>query len=134
MNSRVSLAMLVLLAAACAPSATEHAEVVGMLPKPSIVREILDDVSPSRIRADVERLVSFGTRHTLSATDGARGIGAARNWLKAEFEKIAAESGRAGADAMRVRFETFRQPPAPRVPQETELVNVEAVLPGTKAA
>ena len=32
-----------------------------------------------RLKADVEKLVSFGTRHTLSsATDPKRGIGAAR--------------------------------------------------------
>jgi hypothetical protein len=119
------------LAASCAPpAATERSEVVARLPAPAIVREILADVSPARIRADVDRLVSFGTRHTLSATDGDRGIGAARNWLKSEFEKIAADSGRTGDAAMRVRFETHRQPVAPRVPHEVDVVNVEAVLPG----
>ena len=55
----------------------------------------------------------------------------ARNWLKTEFEKIGVESGRTGGDAMRVRFETYRQPVGPRVPREVDVVNVEAVLPGS---
>ena len=48
-----------------------------------------EQVSQQRLKADVEKLVSFGTRHTLSSqTDPKRGIGAARAWGKAEFEKI----------------------------------------------
>jgi len=133
MTNRAAV-VVVALAAGCATPAAERSEIVSRLPRPAVVREIIADVSPARIRADVDRLVSFGTRHTLSATDGPRGIGAARDWLKSEFEKIAAESGRTGELAMRVRFETHRQPPAPRVPREVDLVNVEAVLPGTSAA
>ncbi|MGG2357403.1 hypothetical protein ACE4Z2_25510, partial [Salmonella enterica] len=45
-----------------------------------------DTVSPARLRADVERLVAFGTRHTLSTqTDPHRGIGAARTWAEAQL-------------------------------------------------
>ncbi len=48
-----------------------------------------DQPSPARLRADVERLVSFGTRHTLSDPDHAtRGIGAARRWAAAELSRI----------------------------------------------
>jgi hypothetical protein len=124
---------VVALAASCGAREADRSEVVAHMTAPALVREVLADVSSARIRADVDRLVSFGTRHTLSATEGARGIGAAREWLKAEFEKIATDSGRAGDDAMRVRFETHRQPVAPRVPREVDVVNVEAVLPGTAA-
>jgi hypothetical protein len=50
--------------------------------------------SPARLKASVERLVSFGTRHTLSTTtDPRRGIGAARNWAAAEFETLARACG-----------------------------------------
>jgi len=50
--------------------------------------------SPQRLRADVETLVSFGTRHTASTTtDPKRGIGAARDWTAAEFARIAATCG-----------------------------------------
>ncbi|NML06452.1 M28 family peptidase [Sphingomonas sp. G-3-2-10] len=45
--------------------------------------------SPARLKADVEKLVSFGTRHTLSDPDHpTRGIGAARRWAMAELSKI----------------------------------------------
>ena len=44
---------------------------------------------PARLEALVDKLVSFGTRHTLSsATDPRRGIGAARNWSAAEFARL----------------------------------------------
>jgi hypothetical protein len=50
--------------------------------------------SPARLRADVEAMVGFGTRHTLSTTtDPRRGIGAARNWAQARFEAISRECG-----------------------------------------
>jgi hypothetical protein len=51
--------------------------------------DIINDVSSERIRKDVTTLTKFGTRHTLSDTTSAtRGIGAARRWIKSEFEKI----------------------------------------------
>lgn len=51
--------------------------------------EIIDNVSSERLRNDVTILTNFGTRHTLSDTTSAtRGIGAARRWIKSEFEKI----------------------------------------------
>lgn len=49
---------------------------------------------PAVLKASVEKLVSFGTRHSLSsATDPQRGIGAARNWGAAEFERIGKACG-----------------------------------------
>ena len=53
-----------------------------------------DDVSQTRLKADVAKLVSFGTRHTASSqTDKARGIGAARAWAEAEMRKTSAACG-----------------------------------------
>jgi hypothetical protein len=53
-----------------------------------------DDVSAERLLADVEKLVSFGTRHTLSSQDDpARGIGASVNWGLEEFRRIGAACG-----------------------------------------
>jgi hypothetical protein len=123
------------LLTACAsagPDADKHsAATAGARPRTD---GILAEVSPSRLRADVDRLASFGTRHTLSAVEGERGIGAARRWIAAEFERIAAASGRAGDEAARVRFDAHVQhPAAPRIPRETEIVNVECVLPGRSA-
>jgi len=58
------------------------------------LREIADQVSEQRLRATVERLVGFGTRHTLSARDHpTRGIGAALGWAEAEFRRMSRECG-----------------------------------------
>lgn len=57
-------------------------------------RAIADQVSQERLRATVERLVGFGTRHTLSARDHpTRGIGAALTWTEAEFRRYSRECG-----------------------------------------
>ena len=51
------------------------------------LREIIDRIDARRIEANIRKLVSFGTRHTLSSqTDPARGIGAARDWIKSEMD------------------------------------------------
>ncbi|NCX92455.1 MAG: peptidase M28, partial [Rhodobacteraceae bacterium] len=51
--------------------------------------QIIDAVSSQRIAEDIQTLVNFGTRHTLSDTlSKTRGIGAARRWIKNEFETI----------------------------------------------
>src|SRR4030095_4450788 len=55
---------------------------------------LLAQVDPARLRATVQKLVSFGTRHTLSAQDDpVRGIGAARDWIFAQLQGYAAASG-----------------------------------------
>jgi Peptidase family M28 len=85
-----------------------------------------DEASPARLKADVEKLVSFGTRHTLSsATDPKRGIGAARNWAKAEFEKMS----KACKGCLKV--ETLeRLMSGPRAPNGVDIVDVLAIKPG----
>jgi hypothetical protein len=90
----------------------------------AIVREI----SPQRIHAYVDKLVSFGTRHTMSETaSSTRGIGAARRWIKAELE-------RCGAGRLDVQFQSHVHPVDKRIPRPTEIVNVVATLAGTQAA
>jgi hypothetical protein len=50
---------------------------------------IIEGVSSERLENDIQTLVDFGTRHTLSDTlSSSRGIGAARRWIKSEFESI----------------------------------------------
>ena len=50
---------------------------------------IIDNTSSERIEKDIRKLANFGTRHTLSDTlSETRGIGAARRWIKKEFESI----------------------------------------------
>jgi hypothetical protein len=94
----------------------------------------LRQVSAERIRANIEKLASFGTRLTLSAQDPAsiaagRGIGAAREWIKAEFERYARDCG----GCLEVKTDSFTEAAADRIPQPTEITNVYAVLKGTDA-
>ncbi len=91
----------------------------------SIVREI----DARNVEATIRKLVSFGTRNTLSEqNDPKRGIGAARDWLYAEFLKAAETSkGR-----MTVEKQAYEQQKAPRVPQPTIITNVVATLRGSE--
>ena len=59
-----------------------------------IRHELAADASADRIEKDIRKLVSFGTRHTLSETQSeSRGIGAARRWIESEFRSISADCG-----------------------------------------
>ena len=92
------------------------------------VNLVLEAVDPARPMADVERLVQFHTRHTLSETESdERGIGAARRWLKAEFERISEATG----GRLEVREQRFR---AEVLGQDVEMVNVYGFLPGREVA
>ena len=89
---------------------------------------IVDAVAADSLRADVTRLVGFGTRHTLSDTLSAtRGIGAARRWVKAEFDRISAACG----GCLEVLYVSGMVGPTARIPQPTNVVNVVAVQRGT---
>src|SRR5712671_5492103 len=94
----------------------------------------LKQVSAERIRANIEKLVSFGTRLTISAQDSnsvaaGRGIGAAREWIKSEFERYSKDCG----GCLEVKIDGFTEPAADRIPEATEITNVYAVLKGTDA-
>ena len=104
------------------------------MPVDSRIAAALRQVSAERIRANIEKLASFGTRSTLSAQDAAaiaagRGIGAAREWIKSEFERYAKECG----GCLEVKTDSFTEPAAERIPQPTEITNVYAVLKGADA-
>ena len=92
----------------------------------------LADVSAQRIQANVEKLVSFQTRLTLSAQDpdsikAGHGIGAAREWIKAEFERYSQDCG----GCLEVKTDSFTENPGDRIPKPTIITNVYAVLRGT---
>jgi hypothetical protein len=109
------------------PSAAHPSPAAPTASDPRIAA-IVTAVSADRLRADVTRLVGFGTRHTLSDTvSQTRGIGAARRWVKAEFDRIAAACG----GCLEVFYVSGMVGPAPRVPQPTEIVDVVAVQRGT---
>ncbi len=96
------------------------------------VRAAVAGVSEENIRHIIEKLVSFGTRSTLSAADPetiakGQGVGAAREWIKSEFERISKDCG----GCLEVKTDEFMDGPAPRIPKPTKLVNVYAVMRGT---
>ena len=108
---------------------------VEAMPVDSQIAAALQKVSAERIQANIEQLVSFGTRSTISAQDqsaiGAEhGVGAAREWIKSEFERYSKDCG----GCLDVKTDTFTEPAGERIPQPTEITNVYAVLKGTDAA
>src|SRR5215472_1616383 len=93
------------------------------------IADIVREIDAHNIERTIRKLVSFGTRNTLSdQNDPNRGIGAARDWLYAEFQKAAA----AADGRMTVEKQTFEQPKAARVPNPTMLTNIVATLKGTQ--
>lgn len=89
-------------------------------------------VEAARTMAAVEKLCSFGTRHTLSDTKSeTRGIGAARRWLKEELERYAASRPK-DLPTMSVAFEEFDAPKSGRLPEGAHIVNVLATIPGSQ--
>lgn len=93
------------------------------------IANVVREIDARNIEATIRKLVSFGTRNTLSEQDDPkRGIGAARDWLYAEFLKAAEASG----GRMTVEKQSYEQAKAQRVPQPTILTNVVATLRGTQ--
>ncbi|MAN58675.1 MAG: peptidase M28 [Flavobacteriaceae bacterium] len=94
------------------------------------IYDIIDAVSAERIKSDITRLAGFGTRNTFSDTlSETRGIGAARRWIKSEFEAISNN-----CDGCLDVFYQKDFVPAEgnrRVPQDTWIVNVAAVQKGS---
>jgi Zn-dependent M28 family amino/carboxypeptidase len=92
--------------------------------------EIAEAASPERLQRDVQQLVDFGTRHTLSDTlSETRGIGAARRWIHAEFERVSAACN----NCLEVSFQRNLVPAEGnrRIPEDTWVVNVMAIQRGT---
>ena len=92
----------------------------------------LTNISAQRIQANIEKLVSFETRLTLSAQDpdsikAGHGIGAAREWIKEEFERYSRDCG----GCLEVKTDSFTEKPTDRIPKPTVITNVYAVLRGT---
>ena len=93
--------------------------------------DIVQNVSSDRIEQDIRKLVSFGTRHTLSDTVSAtRGLGAARRWIKSEFESISKDCG----NCLEVKYHRglIKAEDSRRIPADTWIVNVMAIKRGTQ--
>jgi hypothetical protein len=98
------------------------------LADPPSLNAIADQVSEAALRATVERLVGFGTRHTLSSRDHpTRGIGAALNWTESEFRRFSADCG--GCLEIARPRDTVTRPP--RIPNPTVVEDVIAIQRGT---
>lgn len=93
------------------------------------IKTMVEEVSSQNIEAIVRKLVSFETRHSMSDTlSKTTGIGAARNWIKAELDRYSVASG----GRLKVEFDTFTQAAdGRRIATPTVMKNVLAILPGS---
>ncbi|MDE2487651.1 MAG: M28 family peptidase [Alphaproteobacteria bacterium] len=92
-----------------------------------LLNEVAAQVSPEQEHATIAKLVSFGTRSTISdTTSNSRGIGAARRWIASDFEAISRDCG--GCLQIETPSETFT---GSRLPKPTQVMDVLAILPGT---
>jgi acetylornithine deacetylase/succinyl-diaminopimelate desuccinylase-like protein len=123
-----ALTTAVIITSICVRNSRAQQAQLSVRPNPQI-EKIVSEISPANIEATIRKLVSFGTRHTLSdAESPTRGVGAARRWIREEFDRYSKDSG----GRLVVTEDEFMQPPVNRVPKETKLVNVVATLPGDK--
>jgi len=90
--------------------------------------DIAEAPSAERLKQDITRLANFGTRHTLSdTTSDSRGIGAARRWIFAEFQRISKDCG--GCLEVFYQRNLVPEGESRRIPTATWVVNVIAIHP-----
>ena len=93
------------------------------------IKKMITEIKAENLEATVRKLVSFGTRHTLSDTKSkTKGIGAAQQWVKSEFDKFALESN--GRLTSTIDYFTVKAD-GKRVDKDSQLGNVMATLKGT---
>lgn len=131
-------AMAVSTFLACpAAQTTAPSDRIAPLPADPAIAATLRSISPETIHGDIAKLVSFGTRSTLSSMDTdlppGQGINAAADWIESEFRAISATCG----ECLEVKRDEFVEQPTSvngrpsRFPGPTRLVNVYAILHGT---
>jgi hypothetical protein len=87
------------------------------------IEKIIASISEDRLKELLTKLVSFGTRNTLSdQTSTTSGIGAARNWILEEMRR--------SSEKLKVNFDTHQIAPQGRITTAVDLRNVVAILPG----
>ena len=98
--------------------------------KDKLIYEIISNISEDRLKDDIQTLVNFGTRHTLSDTvSETRGIGAARRWIKKEFEQISNDC----YDCLEVFYQNnYFKKNNLRLIKDVWINNVVAIQRGTK--
>jgi len=93
------------------------------------IKKMISEIKTENLEATIHKLVSFGTRHTLSDTKSkTKGMGAAQQWVKSEFDKAALESG--GRLIATIDYFTAKAD-GKRVPTDSYIGNVMATLKGT---
>src|SRR5690606_18699857 len=125
---QATLLLVAMVAAATWPASARAADDAP----PPAANPALDAIgtapSAERIEADIRKLVSFGTRHTLSeTTSDTRGIGAARRWIRAEFERISKGCG----GCLEVITVSDTVSGETRIPDPVEVVSVIAIQRGS---
>ncbi len=134
-RQRARLALAILLVALKIVQANSFCHAQSGVPTNAADPQIaaaIRQISAERLQQTVDKLVSFGTRSTLSAQDdnsikAGKGVGAAREWIKAEFERYSKDCG----GCLEVKTDSFLEQPADRIPKPTQITNVYAVLRGT---
>ncbi len=114
-----------------------HATPLGPAPVDPAIARAVATIKPSQIHQTIEKLVSFGTRNTLSSMESdlppGQGINAAADWIASQFEAISQECG----GCLEVKRDTFTADPASgarwarRIQKSTQITNVYAILRGT---
>ncbi|MEM9076124.1 MAG: M28 family metallopeptidase [Bacteroidota bacterium] len=97
----------------------------------SRIYDIIDSISPERLEKDITTLANFGTRHTLSDTlSQTRGIGAARRWIKSEFDNVSTDCN----NCLEVFYQKdlIKEGESRRITKDVWVVNVVAIQRGTK--
>lgn len=128
MKNTLFFAMLMAIFLSAQP---EHGAAQAPPPVDTRLYAIAEAASAERLESDIRKLVSFGTRNTFSDTlSETRGIGAARRWIKAEFDKISAECG--GCLEVFYQRSFIKGGSNPRIPKDVWVVNVVAIQRGSQ--
>ena len=131
-------ALLTLLSVSATAQGKKIGDPIQLAPADPAIAQALKQVSPDRIHATIEKLVSFNNRSTLSSmeTDLApnTGVSAAADWIASEFNRISTDCN----NCLEVKRDEFTEPgsdaPNSHIRKPTKLVNVYAVLKGTDPA
>ena len=127
-SAKIRTELTKVLASAVLVSSTASFSAHAQSEQQQALYDIAKNVSAENIEKDITKLVNFGTRHTLSETESdTRGIGAARRWIKSEFDKISAECG----GCLEVYYQSEVISGEKRIPDPVEVVSVIAIQRGT---
>ncbi len=136
MRRQVQFAATVLLVGFSVHANAQSATQLVPAPADPAIAQAIAQIAPGQIHADIEKLVSFKNRSTLSSMDTdlppGTGVNAAADWIFAEFTKISDACGK----CLEVKRDDYVEPGTPktRILKDTRLQNIYAVLKGTDPA